>query len=839
MGKKKNKKHSKKSSQPNNNKLQQNTPLSQEHSTSHALPIIPIMSESIDITSETEQQNCANTTPYMTRVKQTIDTATGKIIEKSAKPSTENETVNSANVQQHAPVKTKSELPPNARRVGKTIDVHQLDETLNKSSSNSTEVANATPVAQTLLDDHSDFNYNTAPIQPTYAILAPNEKPNTRIVSKTIDISIDQATSSQIDTNSYSPLNGTRVKEAHPDYKSSEEQTFDTVDSNNAFINDIQNQPIEQSTKNAVEADGKTFYQKAKELYSRYSYTDTRQRIRYDNNGVLYIDNCPFQPINNTQSQSENSVHNDKIAGPFKSTNENLDFTPLNCYENFIPNIKLSETYKTAKEIVENFEKLFKPQTFGNNLVIWQNGVDKLLFIDDLKSFIKGQYFLSFINMEKPAPEVKMCCETIMFNMKTKYKTYSSKKLNHILCKNGHFDIRYDFSSDNPKILPNNYDIDDIRCRYRINANLHLPQTDPQFSTVDFLSLSPIKPLEFDRFICAISQGIPAIMYRIWEMIGSLLVPDNKCRAIFLLQGEPSSGKSILGKIISRLFDSEYVSNLNMSQLGNNTAAKALIDKQLNISLDLPNDVIPPSAISFLKQMTGGDLDSSSIDENSNNTFGHCKFLFATNHPLTIKGVDTAFAERIVCIPFFRSVPKQTQDPYLYEKLERELDYIATKAIFFYRYLVASNYVYAQQGYELFQANITTLSCVSDEDNVVVKDFAAACCVFGPHKIYTQDLYCEYLKYCKLNGIIPIEKPNAFSRVFKKCFDSCITSAKWRCDNNSALNGFRGVTITIFLGTEKYQSDDDYANYSMNQSPANAYDTSYDNNIDDITNTAK
>ena len=93
---------------------------------------------------------------------------------------------------------------------------------------------------------------------------------------------------------------------------------------------------------------------------------------------------------------------------------------------------------------------------------------------------------------------------------------------------------------------------------------------------------------------------------------------------------------------------------------------------------------------------------------------------------------------------------------FLYEKLEKELDYIATKAMFFYRLLVRSNYVYSLHDYLPYKANITTLSCIGDEDNTVVKNFAAACCVFGPHKIYTHELYNEYLRYCRFNNIIPL-----------------------------------------------------------------------------------
>ena len=64
------------------------------------------------------------------------------------------------------------------------------------------------------------------------------------------------------------------------------------------------------------------------------------------------------------------------------------------------------------------------------------------------------------------------------------------------------------------------------------------------------------------------------------------------------------------------------------------------------------------------------------------------KFLFATNFPLRIDSNDPAFLDRIIFLPFMKSVPKDERDPDLAKKLWKERDAIVTKALQYARKLM-------------------------------------------------------------------------------------------------------------------------------------------------------
>lgn len=131
------------------------------------------------------------------------------------------------------------------------------------------------------------------------------------------------------------------------------------------------------------------------------------------------------------------------------------------------------------------------------------------------------------------------------------------------------------------------------------------------------------------------------------------------------------------------------MSNLSLGELGGKFETESLLYSRINISLDLPQEVLNASAVSKLKRITGGDsIEIQRKNQRSLKLDHNMKFLFATNFLLRIDSNDPAFLDRIIFLPFMKSVPKDERDPDLAKKLWKERDAIVTKALQYARKLM-------------------------------------------------------------------------------------------------------------------------------------------------------
>lgn len=301
-----------------------------------------------------------------------------------------------------------------------------------------------------------------------------------------------------------------------------------------------------------------------------------------------------------------------------------------------------------------------------------------------------------------------------------------------------------------------------------------------------------------DTYLSRISNGNRVIQERIWQMIGYLLTPDMNGKCFFILQGVPNSGKSVLGSFIGQLLSEHRIASLDIDQLGKKNATSLLVNKSINISMDLPNKTLSPLAIRNIKLMTGNDDITIEYPNGKMERYrGNCKFLFATNHALTLKGTDSGFEERIVCIPFNYAIPETQRNRNLLNCLLLEKDAIVAKAIAHYRDLRFANYRFA--GSELDACKIKTRYLPTDAEDIDASlcQFVEERCEFvsQEHGLYTEELYAAYCGFCKEKGETPIDNIAAFSRRVMRCYGNQITKKKWRRGDGENRWGFRGLAI--------------------------------------------
>ena len=201
---------------------------------------------------------------------------------------------------------------------------------------------------------------------------------------------------------------------------------------------------------------------------------------------------------------------------------------------------------------------------------------------------------------------------------------------------------------------------------------------------------------EFKRFLADVTLGNPVLQERIWQAVGYLLVPDQHGKAIILLQGRMHSGKSALANVVKHCFDDEFVIALSVNEFGKRFATSSLYGKKLCVDADLSDERLDRTAVSVLKKLTGSDSISGDVKFGDYLQFENsAKFLYGSNHVVLLPNKDAAFYDRLVVIPFARTVPLDERDFRLEEKLNAERDAIIIQALAAYRRLVKSNYRFA------------------------------------------------------------------------------------------------------------------------------------------------
>lgn len=200
----------------------------------------------------------------------------------------------------------------------------------------------------------------------------------------------------------------------------------------------------------------------------------------------------------------------------------------------------------------------------------------------------------------------------------------------------------------------------------------------------------------FDEFLTRVSGGDINLIYRIWEMIGYVITPDNFGRSFFVIQGVPASGKSTIERLLMKMFSPGSVFKVNGEELGSKFVFQGLECKAIMIVSDMPDKDISRAGVSAIKKITGRDGINSDVKYRERTQFEtNAKIVCFTNYPFSSESYDEALYDRAVPIPCRYSIPKSEQDFTLDDKLEMEISAIATKALYYYIILRMNNYQFA------------------------------------------------------------------------------------------------------------------------------------------------
>lgn len=327
------------------------------------------------------------------------------------------------------------------------------------------------------------------------------------------------------------------------------------------------------------------------------------------------------------------------------------------------------------------------------------------------------------------------------------------------------------FLKNDPNLTPHKYQHKLMKARRLVAlkngvlniSTLELMDFDPKhllFHIVDASWTTHQAPKTFLKFLRQSCNYDEEIVRLTTEMIGYLLCGSNEAKAFFVIGVAPDSGKSTLASLIKRLIGEEFVCSVEPNKIHERFALGSSRGKILNLALDIPQGRLCPAAVSKIKAITGND--SISIEEKYmrlEHTVSSLRFLFGTNHPITLNPSsedDDAFWNRLIVIPFLKSVKPEDKDPTLLDKLWEERDAIVTYCLKSYQTVLNNGFVFSH-----CQASLDIReSWRHDEISFVSfanfwQDYVE---VTGDlnDQIFSQTLYEKYSYFCKDHLVEPI-----------------------------------------------------------------------------------
>lgn len=135
------------------------------------------------------------------------------------------------------------------------------------------------------------------------------------------------------------------------------------------------------------------------------------------------------------------------------------------------------------------------------------------------------------------------------------------------------------------------------------------------------------------------------------ELSGYVLFPDNRLQKCAVLIGSGANGKSVFLNVLTRIFGSQNVSNVEMSSLSQDFQVIQLMNSMLNISAETRTNVA--GAESKFKQITAGDEISACYKGKDYITFRpRAKMFLACNEYVKSSDTTEGWTRRFCFVDF-------------------------------------------------------------------------------------------------------------------------------------------------------------------------------------------
>ncbi|MEK4730061.1 DNA primase family protein [Paenibacillus sp. FSL L8-0641] len=296
----------------------------------------------------------------------------------------------------------------------------------------------------------------------------------------------------------------------------------------------------------------------------------------------------------------------------------------------------------------------------------------------------------------------------------------------------------------------------------------------------------------FERFLTDCTEGDEAKQASLQQMVGYIISNHFNAKKMFVLIGEPHTGKSVWLSLLQILIGKEHTTSMTLKQLGANRFMQTrLAHSKLNISPEMSDDG-DLKGVEFIKAVTGGDLITGDRKgEAAIDFYGRTKLVAAGNHMPKLAKHDgtTAFIDRLLFITFNNSIPEEQRDRFLLQKLLEERHIIIKWALEGLYQLIDNNFIFT----ECDEAIQFKKKYMAELNNVT--EFVNDMCVVEPEndksRVHRTRLYDAYIIYCKENGLTSVKKTDFWREIEK----FRVRSGKIRVEGSTPLMGYRGIRL--------------------------------------------
>lgn len=306
-------------------------------------------------------------------------------------------------------------------------------------------------------------------------------------------------------------------------------------------------------------------------------------------------------------------------------------------------------------------------------MYVYTNGYYKLVSDNEMKAFIK-QYIPYQLRKSRDINEVYLDLITEM-----KFVNYEDLNSNEdiINFQDGILNIR------TMEFMPHSPDI---------YSTVQIPAKYSEIEAAEFEA--PV----FEKYMLTLCNGDMEIYQLLLQCLGVAIsnVYGFRTKKALFLVGKGNTGKSQLKKIAEYLIGNENISNIDLKKVNEQFGMSSLYQKRLAGCNDMSYQRVED--MSIFKQLTGGDAIEIEFKHKNSFSFLFKGFLWFNCNKLPRFGGDTGkwVYERIMPVYCNNVIPREKQDPTLFEKMLKEKNSILKNAIIELNRVVNNNYKFIE-----------------------------------------------------------------------------------------------------------------------------------------------
>ena len=310
---------------------------------------------------------------------------------------------------------------------------------------------------------------------------------------------------------------------------------------------------------------------------------------------------------------------------------------------------------------------------------------------------------------------------------------------------------------------------------YDVNQRKLIPHSSKVLSTIQ-LNCSypeeyrePPRWIQFMNELCSDEDGLidEKLVDLLQEWTGLILsnvkvYRFKKCLVLHSLLGD--TGKTVYMNVLGRLLGIQNTINIPLQKMSDRWSLGDIYGKRLIAVGDQQSNDIDDSSI--FKQLTGGDAVYTEIKNEMgfNSTFNGGITVNCNDLPVFKDDKGGHIFDRLLLVHCRNVIPKEKRDGNLLDKLMEERDQI-------FRWSLIGLHRVMDSGYKFTQC---------ESSDVLMREYRSRSDTFyrfiddncewthdKAHRIKKTILEDEYMKYCQMNGLQPLDKKNIKTRAEK------------------------------------------------------------------------